>query len=212
MAHWRYYGNNTGAPVGTAYAKHAAHLLYRVTHNHQPEVREAAAIRIKEVPMARNACPRWILAQHGVPFAVGTSIWAQLQLLPPHHTPPILMNHHCDQQGPLMATHTDIRRHPAGEVDTLRLVGAIITIVYITPTKMRVMAQCSSPTRNGQHAASSKHTSAHALRRQGARCRDQGTLARRTRPLVTSSPSTAAPSTRSPPHQPKAGQHPPSCC
>ena len=48
MAHWRYYGDNTGAPVDMAYAKHAAHLLHRVTHNHQPEVREAAAIRIKE--------------------------------------------------------------------------------------------------------------------------------------------------------------------
>ena len=44
MAHWRYYGDNTGALVDMAYAKHAAHLLHRVTHNHQPEVREAAAI------------------------------------------------------------------------------------------------------------------------------------------------------------------------
>ena len=48
--------------------------------------------------------------------------------------------HHCDQQGPLVATHTDIQRHLAGEVDTLRLVGATITIVYITPTQMRIMA------------------------------------------------------------------------
>ena len=48
MAHWRYYEDNTGALVNMAYAKHAAHLLHRVTHNHQPEVREAAAIRIKE--------------------------------------------------------------------------------------------------------------------------------------------------------------------
>ena len=44
MAHWRYYGDNTGALVHTAYAKHAAHLLHEMTHNHQPEVREAAAI------------------------------------------------------------------------------------------------------------------------------------------------------------------------
>ena len=81
MAHWRYYGDNTGALVDMAYAKHAAHLLHRVTHNHQPEVREAAAIRIKEAQMARNTCPRWILAQHGVSTPVGTGIWAQLQLL-----------------------------------------------------------------------------------------------------------------------------------
>ena len=57
MAHWRYYGDNTGALVGTAYANHAGHLLNRVTHNHQPEVREAAAIRIKEAQMASNTCP-----------------------------------------------------------------------------------------------------------------------------------------------------------
>ena len=43
-----------------------------------------------------------------------------------------------------MATHTDIHRHPAGEVDTLRLVGATITIVYITPTQMKIMAQCDA--------------------------------------------------------------------
>ena len=58
MAHWRYYGDNTGALVDMAYAKHAAHLLHRVTHNHQPEVCEAAAIRIKEAQMTRNTCPR----------------------------------------------------------------------------------------------------------------------------------------------------------
>ena len=81
MAHWCYYRDNTGILVDTAHAKHAAHLLHRVTHNHQPEVREAAAIRIKKAQTARNACPRWILAQHGVPTSVGTSIWAQLQLL-----------------------------------------------------------------------------------------------------------------------------------
>ena len=142
MAHWRYYGDNTGALVDMAYAKHAAHLLHRVAHNHQPEVREAAAIHIKEAQMARNTCPWWILAQHGVPTSVGTSIWAQLQLLLPHHTHAILTNHHCDQQGPLVATHNDIHRHPAGKVDTLRLVGATITRVYITPTQMKIMAQC----------------------------------------------------------------------
>ena len=76
MAHCRYYGDNTGALVDMAYAKHGAHLLHRVTHNHQPEVREAAAIRIKEAQMARNTCPRWILAQHGVSASVGTGIWA----------------------------------------------------------------------------------------------------------------------------------------
>ena len=58
MAQWRYYGDNTGALDDMACAKHAAHLLHRVTHNHQPEVHVAAAIRRKEAPMARNTC-RW---------------------------------------------------------------------------------------------------------------------------------------------------------
>ena len=43
-----------------------------------------------------------------------------------------------------MATYTDILRHPAGKVDTLRLVGATITIVYITPMQMGVMAHCGA--------------------------------------------------------------------
>ena len=58
MAHWRYYGDHTGVLVDTAYAKDPAHPPHRVTHNHQPKVREAAAIRIEEVQTARNACPR----------------------------------------------------------------------------------------------------------------------------------------------------------
>ena len=57
MAHWRHYRDNTGALVDMAYAKHAAHLLHRVTDNHQPEVREEAAIGIKEAQMARNTAP-----------------------------------------------------------------------------------------------------------------------------------------------------------
>ena len=74
MAHWRYYRDNTGALVDMAYARHAANLLNWVTHNHPPEVRKTAAIRIKEAQMARNTCPRWILAKHGVHISVGTSI------------------------------------------------------------------------------------------------------------------------------------------
>ena len=124
--------------------------------------------------MARNMCRRGILAQQGVHTSVGTGIWAELQLLLPHHTHAILKNHHCGQQGPLVATHTDIHRHTAGEVDTLRLVGATITIVYITPMQMKIMAQCDAhraPFLSDQHAASSRRTSAHALQRQGATCR-----------------------------------------
>ena len=141
MAHWRYYGDNTGALANTAYAKDTAHLLHRMTRNQQPEVRKAAPIHIKEAHTGRNACPRLVRAQQGVPASVGAGARTQLQLLPPHHTHAILRNHHCSHQGPLVARYTDIHRHPAGKVDTLRHVGATITVVYITPAQMRVMAQ-----------------------------------------------------------------------
>ena len=64
MAHWRCYSDRTGARVDTAYAKHAAHLLHRMTHNHQPTVREAAAIHIQAAQEAHNTCPKWILVTH----------------------------------------------------------------------------------------------------------------------------------------------------
>ena len=57
MAHWRYYGDNTGTLVHMAYAKQAAHLLHRMTHNHQPEVRGAAAIRKKGAQMPATPAP-----------------------------------------------------------------------------------------------------------------------------------------------------------
>ena len=57
LALWRYYGDISGALADTAYAKHAAHLVHRMTHTHQHEVREAEAIPIQEAQTARNACP-----------------------------------------------------------------------------------------------------------------------------------------------------------
>ena len=128
---------------------------------------------------------------------MGTGICTQLQLLLPHHTHAILTSHHCDQQGPLVATYSGIHRHPAGKVDTLRLVGATITIVYITPTQMRVMAQCGA-----HHApflsdtqwparASSRHTSAHVPRKQDAPCQDPRISTPHTKPSSTSTPDPA---------------------
>ena len=173
MAPQHYYDENTGALADRAYAKHVVHLLHRMTHNDQPKVCEAAAVHIKEVQTARHTCPRWILAQHGLPTSVGIGLWAQLQVLVRHHTHAILTNHHCDQPGPLVATYTNIQRHPAGKVDTLRLLGATITIVYINPKQMDVMAQCVA-----QHApfladpqcrqdTGSRHTSAQAYEGRG---------------------------------------------
>ena len=207
MPDWRYYGGNTGTLVDTAYvhyAKHAAHLLHRVTHKHQPEVREAAAIRIKEAQTARNTCPRWILAQHGVRPSVGTGIWAQLQHLLPHHAQAILMNHHCDQQGPLVATHTDVHRHPTGEEGTLHLLGATFIIVYITQTQMRVMAQCGAhhaPFLSDPQWRTRRVFQAYLCAcgtRQGARCRGPRTSTRHARLSNTSTPGPVRASTRSP--------------
>ena len=198
IAHWRYYGDNTGALVDTACAKHAAQLLHRVTHNHQPEVHEAAAIRIEEAQTApQNACPRWILAQHGVLTPVGTNICAQLQLLLPHHTHAILTNHHCDQQGPLVATHTDVHRHPAGEVDTIRLFRATITIVYITPIHMRVMAQCAAhhaPFLSDPHLPAGRFFQVYlraCATKAGRTMPDPRRATGRTRPFNTSTPDPA---------------------
>ena len=36
VAHWHYYGDTNGALLDMAYAKCAAHLLHRMTHNHPP--------------------------------------------------------------------------------------------------------------------------------------------------------------------------------
>ena len=144
MAHWRYYRDNIGALVDTAYGQHAAHLLHRMTHNHQFELQEAAAIPIKEEQMARNTCPQWILAQQRIHTSLGSGICGQLQLFLPHHTHAILKNHHCNQQGPLVAAYTDIQRHPAGKLDTLPLAGGTMSTLYITLTQMKVMAQCGA--------------------------------------------------------------------
>ena len=43
-----------------------------------------------------------------------------------------------------MATHRDIHGHVAGEVDTRRLPGATVTIMYLTPTKMVIMGRCGA--------------------------------------------------------------------
>ena len=131
MAHWRYYRGNTGALVDTACAKHAAHLLYRVTHSHQPEVREAATICImaQRLPLVHTGTARYPyfrVHQHLGPATTTSTA--------PH-------TRHPDEPPLRSAGATCVHRHPAGELDTLRLMGATSTIVHITPTQMRVMAQ-----------------------------------------------------------------------
>ena len=100
-AAWPHPGDAIGDEVRAAYSRHTALLLHRMTHNHSPEVRAVAKIRIQAAQRARNTCPCWILHQTGMPTNTNTRICNQLQLLLPSPHPPILTNHTCQKDGPL---------------------------------------------------------------------------------------------------------------
>ena len=138
-AAWPHYGDAIGDEVKAAYTRHTALLLHRMTHNHSPEVREVATIRLQAAQRARNTCPRWILYQTGMPTDMNTRLWNHLQLfLPsPHHA--ILTNHTCSEEGPLAVLCRDLHHHPKGTINTIYLVGASITVVYVTLSQMRVL-------------------------------------------------------------------------
>ena len=131
-AAWPHYGDAIGDEVKAAYTRHTALLLHRMTHNHSPEVREVTTIRLQAAQRARNTCPRWVLHQTGMPTDMNTRLWNQLQLLlpSPHHT--ILTNHTCPEEGPLAVLCGDLHHHPKGTIHTIDLVGASITVVYVT--------------------------------------------------------------------------------
>ena len=86
-AAWPHYGDRIGDEVKATYTRHTAVLLQGMTHNHSPEVREVAAMRLQAAQQARNTCPRWILHQTGMPTSINTRLWNGLQLLlpSPHH-------------------------------------------------------------------------------------------------------------------------------
>ena len=144
-AAWPHYGDAIGDEVKAAYTRHTALLLHRMTQNHSPEVREVATIRLPAAQEARNTYPRWILRQTGMPTSINTRLWNHLQLLlpSPHHA--ILTNHICPEEGPLAVLCGDLHHHPKGTIDTIDLVGASITVVYVTLPQMRV------PQRSGAH-------------------------------------------------------------
>ena len=110
-----------------------------MTHNHSPEIREVTAIRLQAAHRARNTCPRWVLHQTGMPTNMNTRLWNHLQLLlpSPHHA--ILTNHTCPEEGPLAVLCGDLHHHPKGTIHTIDLVGASITVVYVTLPQMRVL-------------------------------------------------------------------------
>ena len=122
-----------------AYTRHTAPLLHRMTHNHSPEVREVTTIRLQTAQRARNTCPRWVLHQTGMPTNKNTRLWNHLQLLlpSPHHA--ILTNHTCPEEGSLAVLCGDLHHHPKGTIQTIDLVGASITVVYVILPQMRVL-------------------------------------------------------------------------
>ena len=138
-AAWPHYGDAIGDEVKAAYTRHTALPLHRMTHNHSPEVREVTAIRLQAAQWARITCPRWILHQTGMPTNMNTRLWNHLQLLlpSPHHA--ILTNHTCPEKGPLAVLCGDLHHHPKGTIHTIDLVGASITVVYVTLPQMRVL-------------------------------------------------------------------------
>ena len=96
---WSHYGDAIGDKVKVAYTRHTALLLHRMTHNHSPEVREVATIRLKAAKRARNTCPRWILHQTDMPTDMDTRLWSPLQLFIPSPHRAILTNHTCPEVG-----------------------------------------------------------------------------------------------------------------
>ena len=110
-----------------------------MTHKHSPEVRKVAKISLQAAQQARNTCPRWILHQTGMPTDMNTRLWNHLHLLlpSPHHA--ILTNHTYPEKGPLAVMCRDLHHHPKGTIDTIDLVGASITSVYVTVPQMRVL-------------------------------------------------------------------------
>ena len=74
-----------------------------------------------------------------MPTNTNTRIQNQMQLLLPsaHHA--ILTNHTCQEKGPLAVLCGDLHHHPQGTIDTIDLVGASITLVYVTLFQTRVL-------------------------------------------------------------------------
>ena len=138
-AAWPHYGDAIGDEVKAAYTRNTALLLHCMTHNHSPEVRKVATIRLQAAQRARNTCPRGILHRTGMPTNMNTRLWNHLQLLlpSPHHA--ILTNHMCPEEGPLAVLCGDLHQHPKRTINTIDLLRASMTVVYVTLSRMRVL-------------------------------------------------------------------------
>ena len=131
-AAWPHYGDPIGDHVEAAYSKHTALPLHRMTHNHSLEVHEVATIRLQAAQQSRNTYPRLIFHQTGMRTSINTHLWNHLQLLfpSPHHA--ILTNHICPVEGPLAVLCRDLLHQAKGTINNIDLIGASITVVYIT--------------------------------------------------------------------------------
>ena len=52
-----YYGHNSDHLVRKAYTAHTATHLHRLSHNHEPEVREVFTPTLREAGYHQNICP-----------------------------------------------------------------------------------------------------------------------------------------------------------
>ena len=74
-----------------------------------------------------------------MPADMNTRLWNHLQLLLPSQHHAIRTNHTCPEEGPLAVLCGDLHHHPKGTIHTIDLVGASITVVYVTLPQMRVL-------------------------------------------------------------------------
>ena len=138
-AAWPHYGDAREDKVKAAYTRHTALLLHRMTQNHSRKVCEVATMRFQAAQLAGNTCPRRIHHQTGMPTNINTHIWNHLQRLLPSQDDAILTNNTCPEKGPLAVLCGDIYHQLKGSMDTIDLVGASTTVVYVTLLQMRVL-------------------------------------------------------------------------
>ena len=74
-----------------------------------------------------------------MPTNMNTCLWNHLQLLLPSPHDAIFTNHTCPEEGPLAVFCRDLHDHPKGTINTKDLVGASVTVVYVTLPQMRVL-------------------------------------------------------------------------
>ena len=194
-AAWPHYGDAIGDEVKAAYTRHTALLLHRMTHNHSPEVCEDTTIRLQAAQPARNTCLRWVLHQTGLPTDMNTRPWNHLQLLLPSQHHAILTNHTCPEEGPLAVLCGDLHHHPKGTIHTIDLVGASITVVYVTlPRNAGPAPQRGTPNppfysfSNGLNTAFSTSTSRRRHEQRDTLCRKAKTCVQPTEVSKSNTP------------------------